>query len=239
MGAGDDKLEGKKARYLELFRYSAALVAAIAILINATAKFQQEIQMYKTGTFRGVDALPAFALLLMTVLYGVAWYTSATKEFGLFEKFYAEYAPERPVTSILATILVPASLVLLAYYSDDIVTYSVLFFVYVIINIMIRSAVRKEVRIVLKKSSDSVDSKVNSEFRLLYIKRPFQFLNFTLIIASAFGMWAGSGAIGAPNFSFITLPPKLLAYVVVISTLALNEILIWSWRARLYRLTRD
>jgi hypothetical protein len=216
-----DSIDVKKARYAELFRNALALIAGLIAIINGAAKAREYIDRYQSGNLDWFTALPPLILFVLTL------------EYALFERHYAKFAPDRPALAIITAILVPASIVLLAYFADKIEIYSIFFCIYAAVNIGVRWATTGLIAKLIVRAEKSVKAEVTAEFRLLYVKRPQQVLNFLLLVAGLVSLWL-------VHWSGLTPPAPvsatMLAYAVISLALVLNEAIIWSWRARLYRL---
>lgn len=229
-----DVVAGKRTRYLDLLRSAAALVAGAAIFINGAEKVQRQWELSFSGQLAFLDALSPIVLFVIIVVYGLAWYVSATYEFGLFERYYGDVAPERPLSSILASIFVPAVLVVMAYFADNIGVFAAVFCAYIAVNALARSAVQNAVRSMLSDGG-AVAKKVSDEFALYYLKRPFQLLNLLMFVAGIFAAWlVYVSSLQPVVIEGVPVDRTTFAYASIVAALLVAELVTWLWRWRLY-----
>lgn len=225
--------------YDDLIKIGIGTIAAVVALLSGTERVKAMLVTFSGGqsTLRG--ALPLVLFIQSLLLVG-AWYTASKHELAILSKYYKNYAPMRSFSTLPVTIIVSVVLVLLAYYSDKILVYSIIYAVYLGVAVAGRVLVEQHIiKAYLEAENDiSIPAHFKDEVFRFYVKRPYGLLNYfssaLTFLAIICASLARLNPVQVDRVRF-----ENYAYGAMISSLLIGEIIIWSWRARLYSKTRE
>lgn len=146
----------------------------------------------------------------------------------------------RSFSTLPVTIYVGVALVLLPYYSDKILVYSSLYALYQAIAVGGRMLVEQHIiKAYMESENDtSIPVDFKSEVFRFYIQRPYAVLAyFTSALTFAAITCASLARLNPSQADRVRF--ENYAYGVMISSILIGEIIIWSWRARLYSKMRE
>ncbi len=234
---------GKRDRirreYESLFGIGLGTAAVVLTLLSGKEKLKAVFTSLSAGTLTFHTVLPT-VLFLQTILLGIAWYVSGKHEFSLLAKYYGRHVPERSFVTLPLVIFVATMVVILSYFSADILVYSSLYAVYLMFAVVAGWLSSQNV---LKAINDGrLDSTIPSSYRdevyKYYVSRPSPILGYICgaitFLSITMALLEKHTVVPAEREHFETV-----AYVAMISSILISEVTVWWWRARLYRKTRD
>lgn len=225
--------------YDELFKIGLGTAASVLALISGADKLKAMFTSFSTGTPTFHSVLPA-VLFLQTILLGVAWYVSGKHELSLLAQYYGRHAPARSFTTLPLIIFVATVIVILSYFSDNILVYASLYAVYLVFAVGAGWLTTQHVLKAINdgKTDSSIPLSYRDEVYRYYVLRPGPILGYicgaVTFLAITMAILARYSPAPGDQERFETL-----AYLAMSSTILLGEATVWSWRARLYRRTRD
>jgi hypothetical protein len=231
--------EKRVKQYDELFKLGLGTVAAVLVLISGADKVKVMLTTTSTGAPTLLSVLP-MVLFLQTILLGVAWYVSGRYELDLLERYYGKYAPNRRFVTLPLIIFIATIVVVLSYYSDNSLVYSSLYAVYLLFAVSASWLTTQHVLKAFRNgaSDSTIPKEYQDEVYLYYVLRPAPVLGY---LCGALTFAAITCATIARASSVVASAAKFetISYVFMCLTIFLGEVVVWSWRARLYRRTRD
>lgn len=235
----DKKNKKIRKQYEELFTYGLGTVGGVFLLIDGYSKFQSLFESINKGVNTWNAILP-FLLFIFTIGVGLAWFISGKSEMEILEKYFGEYAPERPFGALPLIIIVATTVALLAFYSDKILIYAFIYWIFVFLGVYANWLKCQHVlnASIHKKKNIQLSENYHNEVELFYTKRPSGIL----------GYWIGTFASLALSFAIfsrfiatvkISEAFQIVSYALIMISILINELIIWKWRFRLYQKIRD
>jgi hypothetical protein len=231
--------EDRLKEYDELFTIGLGTGATVLALLSGADKIKTMLTAFTAGAPTLQTVLPV-VLFVQTILLGVAWYVSGKHELALLARYYGDYAPRRSFATLPLIIFVSIVIVILSYYSDNILIYASLYAVYLVFAV---GAGWLSSQHILKAMNEAkVDASVPPAFReevyRYYVQRPGPVLGYFCGAVTFASITAGT-------LSRFTQVPgdrerfENIAYLAMVGSILIGEATVWTWRARLYNRTRD
>jgi hypothetical protein len=130
------------------------------------------------------------------------------------------------------TIAAAATIVLLAYFSHQIIVFTAIYLPYSIVGLGARLVARRQIARVrqLVDGDDKIPAAYTAAVTQFYVERPHGLIGTLSIALATAALLAALGQRSVAQHGVAVAIPHIL----VIASILLTEVFVWSWRARLY-----
>jgi hypothetical protein len=187
-----------------------------------------------------VSAFLPIALLALTAFLAFLWFFSGSHELSILARYYGERAPTRSFWALPTVIGAAVLLVALAYYSDNLLVYGVLYWIYLLIAAMAAWLTTQHVMRASQRVSpeDAPPDVVQNEIFRYYVMRPNFVFKYVQAAMASFAVACGFMC-NKPGMKEFTNGIRSTGYGLLIAAIVINEFFVWLGRARLYARIRE
>jgi hypothetical protein len=227
---------GEYANLINIARH--VLFTAMAFIL-AYIKGGPLIEALLKGNVNIITIL-TFILFCCTIILGLLWLFSSEHEFSILRKYVGEFIPKRSLSPVILAYIFPLFIILMAAFSDNIIVYSALLWIYISLDIFAARLRKNTLITAIEKKHKIITNYINvdNDIYNLYVKRPFDIRGYfmgTITIAALFcGIIAGY----FPIRTDLLRQLKIIGYILLISNLVISEIVVWIWRYNFYNSIR-
>ncbi len=220
-------------RSLDVARMTFIGLLGTLITLFRSSELIDEI---KTGSINPLTLLPIL-LLVCTLILGILWIIASEYELSKLKIHIGMYFSKKKMTTVVLSISIPMLIFLLAAFSNNILYYSAIYFVYTSVDIFTRKYVSLNVFEALYRSGykfNGLDG-IRGCIYKFYITRNVEFRGYivgSLSLISFFLAFCGE------FFTIEEISKEsliVLSYLILISTMILSEVVLWHWRRPLYK----
>lgn len=173
----------------------------------------------------------ALVLFLLVVLLAIVYLSAAWIELRWAREHWKELIPTPDVSSLPISVLIFCTLMLMLFLTPNIKWFSLAYLIYAVLDSLGCSLYLATINTSLKKAIQTIQSsrpryqtKAFDAVVTFYQRRWWMKLHFAKFLA----------AITSASLAWL-YPNPAYAYVLSISIIALNEVVVWSWRYHLYK----
>lgn len=187
------------------------------------------------GSIKLTTVMPVL-LVIATLGLGLLWLISAEHELNILKTHIGMYIPEIKFSPVVLSYTVPIFIVVLAALSTNLIIYSIIYWIYLSVDVVARKTVTTNVYTALTNTNYSFNKKesTNSCFYNFYIKRPFEARGYFMGTATLIVIGIAILDKYFQNNYFDKDTLLVLAYSLQILVIFLGEISIWLWRKSFY-----
>lgn len=212
-----------KIFYIQLFPFTAILTAFLFFYyLQSTSLFNQFKEMLEKP-----EAIYSLALFVVVCILMIMFVFSTYFEQRWAKENWEEIIPSPEVLSLFVSAIYGGIFALLIFLTPNIKQFAITYFLYSVFDLFANSFYLVIIRAALKKADRPEDDagliKYESTINF-YEKHPWFKIGLLKTLLALFA-----------SFFALKNSNPVYAFILIVFAISLNELIIWSWRHRLYR----